>query len=295
MEAIKLVVLIPVGPDCNPTYIEDTLESVCHYTTGSRKIIILDDSGKRTWKSLKRNRPDLVVLNTPDNYGKDAGLYLNLSQGFRFAHENYDFDVLLRMDTDALVIGGNPEDDAIAYFLSNPECGIIGSFKTDCNGDPRDFREQKEQFEQQLNYRSLWSKPEHLPGIVFCRNRLRKAKKNGYELGEHCMGGSYFISPECIRRLYRNNLLARQEIRWCELQEDWIFGLLIYSVGLKHGDFATGHFPMGLRWRGLPCSPEELLTRKKKLAHSTRFYRNLSEEEIRGFFRGQRRREPTTS
>jgi hypothetical protein len=50
------------------------------------------------------------------------------------------------------------------------------------------------------------------------------------------MGGSYFTTAECIRRLYRNNRPGRHDIRWGALQEDWIFGLLIYSVGLRHGD-----------------------------------------------------------
>ena len=120
---------------------------------------------------------------------------------------------------------------------------------------------------------------------------VRESKRNGYKLGEHCQGGAYFISKECILKLYQNNLLSRREIHWVRLGEDMIFGLLIYSLGLKLGDFATGTFPLGVRWQGLPCSPEELLARGKKITHSTRFYNDMTEEQIRRFFMQQRDKE----
>jgi hypothetical protein len=78
---------------------------------------------------------------------------------------------------------------------------------------------------------------------------------------------------------------------WSKLGEDHIFGLLIYSVGLRHGDLATGSLPMGLRWRGLPCSPQELINKKKKITHSTQFFEGMSERLIREYFRERRQRD----
>jgi hypothetical protein len=67
---------------------------------------------------------------------------------------------------------------------------------------------------------------------------------------------------------------------------------MVKSVGMELSDFATGSYPMALRWRGLPCSPEELLARGKKVIHSTKFYKDMKEEDIRAFFRKSRTHDP---
>ncbi len=110
---VKLVVVIPVGPFCELSYICDTLDSICHYMTASLAIILLDDSGKNTGRAVQEHFSEVTVLLALRHYGKEAGLYLNLSRGLAFAYEHYDFDVLLRLDTDALIIGQRPEEDAI--------------------------------------------------------------------------------------------------------------------------------------------------------------------------------------
>jgi hypothetical protein len=288
MERVKLVVLIPVGPAENPEYVRDTIESIVYFTTPSRRIIVSDNTGQNSCEYLKNLFPGITVLRTPQNYGKYGELYLNLSLGLEFAHRNYDFDVLLSMDVDALVIGPNPEEEAIDFFRRNPELGLIGLYRTDCNGDPVDFTWPRKQLRKEIGLFSLLRQPRHLRGVMFLRKIIQKSKENGYELGEHCLGGAVFASRECVSRLDQRNLLSRKEIHWSKLCADHIFGLLIYSVGLKHGDFSTGSLPMGLRWRGLPCSPEELLARGKKVTHSTRFYDAMKETEIRRFFKEQR-------
>ncbi len=291
MERVKLVVLIPVGPAVDFGYVRDTIESIVCFTTPSRRIVVSDNSGQNSCEHLERIFPDVTVIRTPQKYGKYAELYLHLSMGLEFVHRNYDFDVLLGMDTDALIIGPNPEDEAMDFFRQNPDVGLIGSYKIDCNGDQRDFTWPREQLKKETSLAALWRQPRHLPGVMFLRKIVQKSKANGYELGEHCMGGSYFASRECISKLNEHHLLSRKEIHWSRLSVDHIFGLLIYSVGLKHGDFSTGLLPMGLRWRGLPCSPEELLVKGKKVTHSTRFYGAMDEAEIRRFFREQRQKE----
>jgi hypothetical protein len=291
MERVKLVVLMPVGPAENPEYVRDTLESIVYFTTPSRRIIVSDNTGTNSCEYLKTLFPGITVLTTPQNYRLGGEFYLHLSMGLEFAHKNYDFDVLLGMDVDALVIGAHPEDEAIDFFRDNPEFGIIGSYRVDCNGDPRDFTWPREQLRKESSLISLVSQPNHLRGVRFLRNMLQKSQENGYEPGEHCMGGAFFASRDFVSKLHQHNLLSRKEIHWSRLGADHIFGLLINSVGLKHGDFSTGALPMGLRWRGLPCSPEELLVKGKKVAHSTRSYGTTNEAEIRRIFREQRQTE----
>ncbi len=82
--------------------------------------------------------------------------------------------------------------------------------------------------------------PQRRLGWTLLQEIFQKSSQNGYEPGEHCMGGAYFMSKPCVAALYQHNLLSREEIVWSRLQEDHLFGLLIYAVGFRHGDFATG-------------------------------------------------------
>lgn len=279
---------MPVGSDAKIRYVKDTIRSVLHYTTASRRVIILDDSGKNFGKKLKQIFPEIVVLKTSKCRGRKAWLFFTLCMGFEFAYKNYFFDVLLKMDTDALIIGENPEDDAIRCFRRHPEYGSIGTYKKDCGGERRNFFWNGRQLLLEISDEHLFKFPSYRRGVMFLRKVFRKSQKNRYEPGEHCQGGAHFISRECIAKLRKNKLLSRREIWWSQQEDDVIFGLLMYSTGLKHGDLATGSRPMGVRWRGLPCSPGELLAKGKKVVHSTRFYKNLSEDKIRSFFRKQR-------
>jgi hypothetical protein len=136
-----------------------------------------------------------------------------------------------------------------------------------------------------INLRRIIRHPEHAPGIFLLRKVLKKSLKNGYELGEHVIGCANFFSYDCIDRLIRSNLISRNEFYATCLAEDHLFGLLIYSIGKKNGDLATGSLPLGVRWRGLPCSPQELVLRGKKIVHSTHFYQDMTEAEIRDYFR----------
>ncbi len=283
---LSTVIVIPVGPVCKLDFVKDTIDSVIHYTHSARMIIIVDDSGTELGERVRDSFPTTKIdlITTPKNYGSHAGLYLSLSLAFLHAINHYDFQVLLRLDTDALIIGEAPDQDAIDYFTQHPNTGILGSYRVDCNGDPRSFAWPRQQLLRETGWPYLLKHPHQLRGVLCLRHLIKTAQSNNYELGEHCMGGSYFLSGVCVRRLAEANLLSRTEIGWSLVHEDQLFGLMIKAIGMRLGDFATGNWPMGLRWRGLPCSPQTLLDRGKKVTHSTRFWQDLEETEIRAFF-----------
>jgi len=275
---------MPVGPTCKVDFVIDTIESIIHYTQSSRKIIIADDSNCDKGRHLKELYPDIDVVTTPQNYGKNAGLYLTLSLAFVYAIQHYMFEILLKLDTDALIIGETPEEDAYQFFLKDPTIGLIGSYELDTNGDLRDFSWTEHQLLAEKHIRNLIV-PQKSKGVLLLRRLFSRAIENGYLPGEHCLGGAYFLSYHCVAQLVRKELLYKTELKFSKLQEDHIFGLLTKSIGLGIGDFATGYLPMGLSWRGLPCSPQDLIKRRKKVIHSTRFWDSMDEDEIRSYFR----------
>jgi hypothetical protein len=285
-DLIKLVAVLPVGPQCTLEFIQDTLDSINYYVTSNHKIILIDDTGKDLCSQIKKHNPEIILIQNPRNFGKQAGLYLSLSKAYIWALENLDFDILLRLDTDSLVIGKNPEIDAYEYFLQNPNVGQIGSNKIDCNGNSRDFSWAARQlFYETASFRLFLRYPRK---FLLLRRIAFSAMKNGYLPGEHNIGAANFISSICIKRLAKNYLLGRRDLGASRLAEDHIMGLLIRAIGMELGDFATGHKPLGIKWRGLPDSPEKLLERGKKIIHSVRYWEEMKEAEIREFFRNKR-------
>jgi hypothetical protein len=285
-DSAKLIVTIPFGPASSLEFALDTIQSVLHFTSQGTKIIIADDSGANAGTHLLHEYPDLVVVRPPSAGGVAGGLYIALSHAYLQAHLRYRFQVLLKLDVDALVVGERPEDDAIRYFEENPGVGLAGSYRVDCNGDLRDFSwGARELYFETATPRGLLQDPRR---FMTLRKLLLQALAHGYLPGEHVQGGACFYSGEAIRRLADANLLCREELRTCRLAEDPIFSLLVRSLGMQLGDFATGQLPMGIRWRGLPCSPPELVRRGKKVVHSVRFWQDMPEAEIREFFRRRR-------
>jgi hypothetical protein len=286
-KAVDIVIVIPVAPSCNLDYLQDTIDSIIFYTKLSYAIIVIENSDSKMESTFSAKYPFIKILETIKNDGTLGDLYITLSIAYKFALDNYDFKVLLKMDTDALMIGDAPEIDAINYFEKNPNVGLLGSYKVDCNGNIRFSNMRFYTYpKNRIIYDSSWINfflNKRL--CILLRMILKKALNNGYEYGDHCLGAAYFISRSCLQTLNEQNLLQREEFRKSKLGEDHIFSLLVRSIDFEIGDFTSGDFPICVRHRGLPCSPDELIKRKKKLTHSTRFWGNMNEQQIRKYFR----------
>lgn len=104
---VDLVVVMPVGPDNSGV---DTVESVLHYCTSSVVVLAVDDSRLSTTASqLGSIDPRVLRLESAGFPGIRGGLFVSLARAYQHAVDHYAFQTLLRLDTDALVIGANPE------------------------------------------------------------------------------------------------------------------------------------------------------------------------------------------
>lgn len=291
-----LAYVLPVGPLCKVDFVRDTIDSIVFYDD-SAWIICVDDSGQNVaerWSSLYKN---LRVVKSAGKSGKGPGLFHVLACGYGHlcADELARLAGVVRLDTDALLIGSGLGDSIAKYFSGNREAGIIGSHKIASNGTVRDYSAVARRVKQLSS--PVW--PVRHPRRVSRDPRLltnwlrftwlvRKAIRNGYDPGEHCMGGAYVINPKLLATLQSCGLLSTRLFDHTGLEEDAIVAILSYAVGYRLADFATRGLPLGLKWRGLPAHPLELVRQDKKLIHSTRFYEEMSEEDIRQFFRKRR-------
>jgi hypothetical protein len=87
-----------------------------------------------------------------------------------------------------------------------------------------------------------------------------------------------------VGALEREGFLDLPELGASQLGDDHLLGLLAVAAGYRIGDFAGPDDPLALGWKGLPASPEELLTRQKLITHSVRRWGALGEPEIRSYF-----------
>lgn len=286
-QTFDLVIVIPVGPGTVPEFLFDNIHSILCYVKGSSKIILADDSHEGLGKLTQQHFPqlDIDIVPTPKPMGRLCGLYVTLSLGFKHAINCYYFGTLLKLDTDALIINTDPAEAAIELFKNHPEVGMAGQYPNEYNGEPWDIEWPHQEILKICTTISFFRKP--IPHWALL-TAYRKALKNGYKTGESVFGGSYFVSEKALLALNKMKRLPDYRLKAVNLEEDHMLSILIMSAGFQLGDLSSGNLPFACKWRGLPASPEELYERGKKIIHSTRFWKDRKEAEIRHFFKEKR-------
>lgn len=282
----SLIIVMPIKSENEIDRTVDTIYSIEHYISTDYQIILLQGKDG-ICDNLKKLFPNIIVVRG-SNKGPFGHLYVDLANAFRFILEQYKFDVLLRLDTDAIIIGYHPEKDAISYFEKNPDIGMLGSYKTDCNGNIRDFGPVRKILNEEVGLFNKIFRPELVKTL---KKLLEHGTINGYELGEHCLGAAYFVSYRCLLAIQQENYLSLDALKHSRLGDDHIISLIVRTSGYGIGDFSTDNYPICIKWRGLPHPPQQLIAKGKKIAHSTKSYKNFNELEIREYFRNVRNSE----
>ncbi|MGH2870369.1 MAG: hypothetical protein ACRDNK_22720 [Solirubrobacteraceae bacterium] len=285
-------VLIPVGPAPRELdRLRDTLESVQAFEDARQIHLVLVDDGVEPrdlgvaaalWGSLE------VIRNRA--LGRSAGAYDSMVAGTvnglkTVAARKPDF--VLKLDTDALVIGRVLPSLQIA--LADARVGLVGSYTHTCTGDRRDWsgwipvlRRAERALSlgpgRRLTYRRARSRH-------WVHHVLDAARDNGYELGAHCLGGAYAVGPGLLQR---TDLLDFRPWLGTGLGEDVVVGALTFAAGLTVRGLTGRGEPFGLAWQGLPLPPAELIAHGHSVVHSVKDQALGDEQAIRAYFRSAR-------
>jgi hypothetical protein len=281
-----LIVVIPVGPGTPIHYITDTIDSFISYTLSTFKIILIDDSHQGICKKVQHQYTHVEIVYTEKNSGSMAGLYLTLSTGYAHALKTYRFTALLKLDTDALVIGAAPEAEILEQLQRDTTIGMAGQYPVEYSGRPWDIAWPKARI---VNATSSWKMIRRPMANLLLRKYFLLALKNGYNTGESVFGGAYFLSAAFLKSLEHHQLLPHPLLGKLNLGEDHLFSLLAKALGFQLVDLCTNDAPFACAWKGLPADPKELIHKGKKIIHSTRCYNDMNEDDIRRYFRDKRK------
>jgi hypothetical protein len=277
---VRIAVIVPAGPRDD---VLDTVASVAHYTQPSRIILVIDDAPRLVGgsDSVDGQQTDAVIIPAPPRApGTQGGLWVKLATGYRWVLERYEPRMILRLDADALLIGHGLEDRAEIAFANTPAVGLLGSYRVGPDGGARDATWARRRLRAETGLRGL-AHPK-------CRSSLRHfaslARRHGYVDGESALGGAYLHSGEAATRMYQRGWFSQPWLASSKLGEDHLMALLTMAAGYRIGDFGGPLDPLALKWQGLPGHPADLLATGKLVTHSVRFWKDLSEEDIRSIF-----------
>jgi hypothetical protein len=293
-----------VGPgDQEVRRADDVIDSILHHEPRVDTVLLVDDApGERDLaRELGGGRPAVAVTSNPrtgEGHGLWGGLAAGMLHGYGWLQREVHPDLVLKLDTDALVIA--PFAERVATLLSDPSTGMAGTFSRHCDGRPRpldlwDFRVRRRRFpvrpfreggdaggRLQLRH-TLWGDP------AILRRRIAAARRHGYGYGEHCLGGAYAVPGRFLDRMAERGWFHDWR-SWVPLDigEDVCIGVYVRAVGLSCIDANRPGEPFGVEYRDLPLPPAELVEAGYAVIHSIKDQDGLTEAEIRAFF-AQRR------
>ncbi len=281
------LVLLPVGPGSHLPFLADTLESIERFCLPDHQILLADDSGEGIGQEAKTKHPriDVLLLRGPGTESKRsvAGKFFEtIARCIRHAVENYDFQILMRMDADALMCNAGADQRGVEFLKSNPHIGQIGSYRVRCDGEKRDFTSAANHIKKEMGMQLL---PEKRALSRSLSALLKPALANGYEFGENIIAPGSMTSRAACEKMVAHPMFGDSSFRATKLGDDHLTSLLLRSLGLELADFATGNLPLAVWLKRLEWSPEEIVGKGKCITHSVRYYNDWNEEHVRAEFK----------
>ncbi|HYF24920.1 MAG TPA: hypothetical protein VD931_04190 [Baekduia sp.] len=284
------VVAIPVGPGPQETgRVADLLAALRHHEPAAGPVVLVDDA-----PGDRRSFPgEAVVLPNPRasrGIGTLGGTCTATLTALRWAHDHHPDAWVLRLDTDALVVG--PVVARVEQALrEHPGAGVLGSCHRTCNGDERDLSWWGPVVRKHGRRVWAWRRPplprRHVsPADPLVRAVVREALARGYRPGEHCMAAGCAISAPFVRSLAAAGRLDDPN-RWLGtlFGDDVMLGAMARAAGFELLDL---HAVFGLKHVGLAGSPPELAARGFGVVHSVKNDPVHDEAAIRAFFAARR-------
>lgn len=292
-ETVPIVYVVPIGPSCQIEFVRDTLESIRHYATVPFRIVCLcHESNSQTALSAADGFDGAEVLTHSFVDGHGGRLYYNLSFAYGYVLDRYDFQALIRVDTDALITGDGLDSYVLDYFECHPEVGLAGRLDFAIPGVHHHPVQYITGYSSLRNFVMAPRKPAAMikkPALFFkLRKALAMARANGYKLAEYVNGASYAWRRDCLAAVRANGHFKEPAFVWTNFEEDHLFGILVRAANYELGDMMSGDLPFAIAHRELPDHPDSLLKSKKKLVHSVKRFDGLNESEIREKFRQAR-------
>lgn len=296
----QCLILMPVGPGVPEDFVQDTINSVvAFFQPNECKICIIDNTVENRYENVDTGIIDKIYIRRKDIYDyKDVPqsikgpLWLEQMRVFKKINNHYDYSVILRIDSDALITGPSPHLDILSGARAAPEVGIFGAFKVRGNGACKfdDMRHvgvllQKEMSLKRYGPRALIRRGT-TRRLLALKHLYNLAINNGYQSGFTVSGGAAFIMKSLVDRWIDMKLYNLSGIRFSKMPDDILFGLSTYAAGFKLDDAPVGL--TGVMWKGLPYSPAEITRRGIKVIHSTKASSIEEEREIRQYFHGKR-------
>lgn len=270
------LVVVSAASDGEWIGIRDLLDSLTTYLDCNYEVVVADDATTDGTHERLLDAGCWVVRNPQKCYL--AGLDLTLRRAYLEAHRLFESPIYLKIDPDALVIGPGLLNALQTAFCTSPETGLLGTFHTDWNGEPRDL--------------SYW------------RDRMTRRRKelgspydmairNGYQVGDGVQGGAYALSHDCLDAIIRHGWLHGKggyrpaRIKGRQIAEDSLITMLTYAAGFKAQDIGGPGQPFGIWDIGLPMPPEELVRQNRLVTHAIK-YQEADALAVRDYFRARR-------
>jgi hypothetical protein len=300
-------VVIPVGPgELELERLADTVESLRAHVPDLDLLVLVDDGDEPRglehgagWDEsrLVALRPPRGVRSSHMHDRMAAGTLTFLS--WLATHDRVDY--LVKLDTDALLIG-DFRPSLEAAIGDRPDVGVWGAYRENVDGgEQRDFSMfalPLRLARLPLRLRRSGELPLSIEQAVtgpaarsrrFVRAAVAAAERNGYESGEHCLGGSYAVTRAAARRMRERGWLRdAHATHRTHLAEDVVLGLLARASGLELASLVAPGEAFAVKFRGLLAEPDELISRGHAIVHSVKDDGRRSESETRALFRAAR-------
>lgn len=306
----KLVAIaIAVGPaDLEVERLSDLADSIAHHDAGPIVLVLIDDAPRPRHLASRLSVPDrirIVSLHHPRHgakvtFTRGKGICSAILLALRYIQGETDAQFILKLDTDSLIIS-EFRNRLGRLFLENPGLGMVGAYTQTPNGSARDWSHHEPSI-RELSGSFNWRQPiqslqrNQDPARRHVAALLHAARAGGYRAGEHCMGGGYALSREFLDRCGRAGYLEEPSL-WMsiDLPEDVMIGIHVRAVGMVFANHVNEGEVFGVRYLGLPDSPQNLLAKGYAVIHAVKNDERFDEASIRAFFKTERDRKVSSS
>jgi hypothetical protein len=272
----RIVYLVLCGPgELEP--LSDLIESIRAWEGDAAKVLVVEDATPDVrWPDVRARFADVDVVRSRRPTGGPPRLSPPIARGYAIALERYEFDVLCKLDTDALVTGPGLGDRAAERFAAEPQLGMLGTIGLRADGVPEDYSYDA----WVLAHERRWSRT--------VRDRLMRAERGTYD-GRKVHGGVYVLSRAALEAMAAAGDLRRDPPWWSQIGEDLWCSLAVCAAGYELGSWGAPGEPTASASKWLPVPLAEVRSRGLLAVHSVRRgAHGESEAQVRAALRAHR-------